>query len=43
MAKNLSVVVIRTDHGKEFDQDKFIDYYDKNGISYNFLGPRTPY
>ena len=35
------MVAIRTD-GSEFDQDKFIEYYDKNGISHNFLAPRTP-
>ena len=35
------VVAIRTDHGREFDQDKFIEYYDKNEISHNFLAPRT--
>jgi len=39
--KNLSVVTIRTDQVREFDQDKFTNYYDKNGISQNFSAPRT--
>jgi len=31
--KNLPVVIIRIDHRREFDQDKFINYCDKNDIS----------
>jgi len=29
-------------NGREFHQDKFNDYYDKNGISHNFSAPRIP-
>jgi len=38
---NLPVVAIRIDHRREFDQDKFIDYYDKNDNFNNFSAPRT--
>ena len=36
------MVTIRTDHGREFDHDKFVDYCNKNDISHNFLAPRAP-
>nr|GEU76253.1 retrovirus-related Pol polyprotein from transposon TNT 1-94 [Tanacetum cinerariifolium] len=38
-----SVVSIRTDHGKEFDnKEKFGEFCNANGITHNFLAPRTP-
>ncbi|GKB32237.1 retrovirus-related pol polyprotein from transposon TNT 1-94 [Tanacetum coccineum] len=37
-----SIVSIRTDHGREFDNEvQFGNYCDLNGISYNFSVPRT--
>ena len=38
---NLPIIVNKTDHGGEFDQDKFIDYCCKNDISHNFSVPRA--
>ncbi|GKD60455.1 retrovirus-related pol polyprotein from transposon TNT 1-94 [Tanacetum coccineum] len=36
-------VSIRTDHGREFDNEvQFGEFCDANGITYNFLAPRTP-
>ncbi|GJX49747.1 retrovirus-related pol polyprotein from transposon TNT 1-94 [Tanacetum coccineum] len=38
-----SIVSIRTDHGREFDNEvQFGNYCDLNGISLNFSAPRTP-
>ena len=38
-----SIVSIRTDHGREFDNEiQFGKYCDSNGISHNFSSPRTP-
>ncbi|GJS69906.1 retrovirus-related pol polyprotein from transposon TNT 1-94 [Tanacetum coccineum] len=38
-----SIVSIRTDHGREFDNEvQFENYCDLNGISHNFSAPRTP-
>ncbi|GJR55972.1 retrovirus-related pol polyprotein from transposon TNT 1-94 [Tanacetum coccineum] len=38
-----SIVSIRTDHGREFDNEvQFGNYCDLNGISHNFSAPRTP-
>jgi len=42
ISKNLPVIAIRTNHGREFNQDKFIDCCDKNDIFYNFLAPKIP-
>uniref|UniRef100_A0A1U7YWV4 Uncharacterized protein LOC104248625 n=1 Tax=Nicotiana sylvestris TaxID=4096 RepID=A0A1U7YWV4_NICSY len=36
------VVCIRLDHGTEFDNVKFYDFCNENGISHNFSAPRTP-
>ncbi|GJY58151.1 retrovirus-related pol polyprotein from transposon TNT 1-94 [Tanacetum coccineum] len=36
-------VSIRTDHGREFDNEvQFENYCDSNGITHNFSAPRTP-
>ncbi|GJS90064.1 retrovirus-related pol polyprotein from transposon TNT 1-94 [Tanacetum coccineum] len=38
-----SIVSIRTDHGREFDNEvQFGNYCELNGISHNFSAPRTP-
>ena len=38
-----SIVSIRTDHGREFDNEvQFGKFCDENGISHNFSAPRTP-
>ncbi|GJT96626.1 retrovirus-related pol polyprotein from transposon TNT 1-94 [Tanacetum coccineum] len=38
-----TIVLIRTDHGKEFDNEvQFGEFCNANGISQNFLAPRTP-
>ena len=37
-----SIVSIRTDHGREFDNEfQFGNFCDKNGITHNFSAPRT--
>ena len=36
------MVAIRMEHEREFDQDKLIDYCDKNDISHNYSTPKTP-
>ena len=33
---------IRTDHGREFENQAFREFCDANGIDQNFLTPRTP-
>ena len=40
--KNTTIVSIRTDHGNEFQNQKFEKFYNENGISHNFFAPRTP-
>ncbi|GJT03047.1 retrovirus-related pol polyprotein from transposon TNT 1-94 [Tanacetum coccineum] len=38
-----SIVSIRTDHGREFDNEvQFGEFCNTNGITHNFLTPRTP-
>ncbi|GJU97930.1 retrovirus-related pol polyprotein from transposon TNT 1-94 [Tanacetum coccineum] len=38
-----SIVSIRSDHGREFDNEvQFGNYCELNGISHNFSAPRTP-
>ena len=39
---NLNIVSIWSDHGGEFENHLFEDYYDKHGIEHNFSSPRTP-
>ncbi|XP_019233150.1 PREDICTED: uncharacterized protein LOC109213778 [Nicotiana attenuata] len=36
------VTCIRSDHGTEFDNAKFDDFCNENGITHNFSAPRTP-
>ena len=40
--KNTTIVLIRSDHGSEFQNQNFEKFYNENGISHNFLAPRTP-
>ena len=40
--KNLPIVSIRSDHGREFDQLKFDLFCAKYGVAHNFSTPRTP-
>nr|GEX31282.1 retrovirus-related Pol polyprotein from transposon TNT 1-94 [Tanacetum cinerariifolium] len=43
IGKGSSIVAIRTDHGREFDNEvKFGAYCDAQGITHNFSAPRTP-
>ncbi|GJV89305.1 retrovirus-related pol polyprotein from transposon TNT 1-94 [Tanacetum coccineum] len=38
-----SIIAIRTDHGREFDNEvQFGAYYDAQDITHNFSAPRTP-
>ncbi|XP_070049246.1 uncharacterized protein [Nicotiana tomentosiformis] len=37
-----NVVCIRSDHRTEFDNAKFDEFCAENGITHNFLAPRTP-
>ncbi|GJR19594.1 retrovirus-related pol polyprotein from transposon TNT 1-94 [Tanacetum coccineum] len=38
-----SIIAIRMDHGREFDNEvQFGAYYDAQGITHNFSAPRTP-
>ncbi|XP_070007684.1 uncharacterized protein [Nicotiana sylvestris] len=36
------VACIRSDHGTKFDNAKFDDFCNENGITHNFSAPRTP-
>jgi len=40
--KNSSIVSIKSDHGREFQNEKFNKFYSKLGIKHNFSAPRTP-
>jgi len=37
-----SLISLRSDHGKEFENSSFIDYCTEHGIDHNFSAPRTP-
>jgi len=37
-----SLVSLRSDHGKEFENSSFIEYCNEHGIDHNFSAPRTP-
>ena len=37
-----SLVCLRFDHGKQFENSNFIDYYNEHGVDRNFFAPRTP-
>ena len=40
--KGVSIVKIRSDHGKEFENARFDSFYEKNGIKKEFSAPKTP-
>ena len=40
--KYSTIVSLKSDLGGEFNNHDFTNYYDKNGISYNFYAPKTP-
>ena len=39
---NTKVINIRSDHGSEFENSKFLNFCSTNGIDHNFFAPRTP-
>ena len=40
MRKILPIVLIRSDHGSEFENQRFEEFCNKNSINHNFLAPR---
>ena len=40
--KRVSIVKIRSDHGKEFKNAQFDSFCEKNGIKKEFSAPKTP-
>ncbi|MGZ7227094.1 hypothetical protein ACXWO0_11570, partial [Streptococcus pyogenes] len=40
--KNLRIKRIRSDHGGEFENHKFIEFCNQNGYLHEFSCPRTP-
>ena len=40
--KGVSIVKIRSDHGKEFENARFESFYEKSGIKKEFSAPKTP-
>ena len=40
--KDTTIVSIRSDHGSEFQNQKFEKFCNENGISHNFSTPRIP-
>ena len=40
--KSFKIVSIRSDHGGEFQNEKFEHFCEKHGINHNFSTPRTP-
>jgi len=40
--KDLKIKIIRSDHGREFQNESFENFCDENGILHNFFTPRTP-
>ena len=37
-----SLISLRSDHGSEFENSRFIDYCNEHGVEHNFSAPRTP-
>jgi len=37
-----SLVCLRSDHGTEFENSRFIDFCGEHGVEHNFSTPRTP-
>ena len=40
--KGLSIVSLRTDHGKEFENESFMNFCEQHGIKNYFSAPYTP-
>ena len=40
--KGVSIVKIRSDHSKEFENARFESFCEKNGIKKEFSAPKTP-
>ena len=40
--KGFTITCIRSDHGREFENIDFKEYYNEHDINQNFLAPRTP-
>ena len=40
--KSSKIVSIRSDHGGEFQNERFEHFYEKHDIKHNFSTPRTP-
>ena len=40
--KGFTITSIRSDHGREFENIDFEDYWNEHGINHNFSAPRTP-
>ena len=40
--KGVSIVKIRSNHGKEFENARFDSFCEKNGIKKEFSAPKTP-
>ncbi|GAA0163499.1 hypothetical protein LIER_43650 [Lithospermum erythrorhizon] len=40
--KGMAIIRIKSDHGKEFENSKFNDFYSSEGIKHEFLAPITP-
>ena len=40
--KSSKIVSIQSDHGGEFQNEKFEHFCEKHGINHNFFAPRTP-
>ena len=40
--KGLNIIKIRSDHGREFENDDFENFYIENGFEHKFSFPRTP-
>jgi len=37
-----SLICLRSNHGKEFENSSFINFCNEHGLDYNFSAPRTP-
>ena len=40
--KDLSIKHIRSDHGRKFENHKFLDWFDEMGVKHEFSAPKTP-
>lgn len=36
------MISVRSDHGTEFENARFLEFCSSNGIDHNFSAPRTP-